>query len=93
MEKVILKKPFTWENETVTEVSLNFDALTGESMAQAQRECNAMGRNPGAFPEGDKTYLAHIAGYACKKPVDYILALPIRDFAQVTVAVQNFLLG
>ncbi len=93
MEKVKFAKPFTWENETIEEIELDFDSLTGESMTKAQRECLAMNRNPGAFPEGDKTFLAHIASYACKRPVDFLLALPIKDFAQVTITVQNFLLG
>lgn len=87
-----LSKPFIFEGKEYTELKLDFDALTGRDMINAEVEAKAIA-GPSPVAELSKSYLAVIAAKSAKVPVDLIMALPAKDFSKVTIEVQNFLLG
>ncbi|GAV24810.1 hypothetical protein ciss_07430 [Carboxydothermus islandicus] len=91
MGKIIFSKPCVFEGKEYTEIILDFESLTGQDLINASNQARALGDNSPVL-ELSKTYLAVIAAKAAKVPVDMILALPAKDFTNVTLSVQNFLL-
>jgi hypothetical protein len=91
MAKIVLSKPLDWEGTARSELDLDLGSLTGQDVTRAEREAKALGDTE-MVREFSKTYLACVAGRACKLPADAILALGIKDFTAVTLTVQNFLL-
>lgn len=83
-------KPYEFEGDTFDKIDLNLDALTGDDMLAAERDFGA-GGGLAAMVETSKGYLAILAAKAAKVPVEFINGLPVKEFSQVTMAVQAFL--
>ena len=91
-QTVRLSKPVTWEDIEYDALFLNLEDLTGNDLLQAEKEFTSEG---GTAPvaELSKAYLAIVAAKAARVPVELIKGLPAKEFSQVTLLVQNFLLG
>jgi hypothetical protein len=78
----------------VSALSLNFDALTGQHWINAERDAvMAEAGAPIVVPKVNAQFQVHLAAYACGVSVDVLKGLPLRDFAAVTEAARDFLLG
>jgi len=86
-QTIKLQTPVEFEGATVSELELDLDSLTGADLIAAERESN------GPVSEMSKGYQAALAARAAGKPLELIHALKARDFTEVTVRVQGFLLG
>jgi len=89
---VPFSKPYDFEGKEYIELNLDLDSITGKDLISAGVESRSLGQDS-SVSELSKSYLAAVAARAAKVPVDMILGLPAKDFTDVTVAVQNFLLG
>lgn len=94
--KYTLKNPVVLDGETVSELDLDFDSLTADDILSSERQFNTEATKNKEFvpiKETSKSYLAFIVARAAKQPVENIRKLSAKDFSQVTVLAQNFLLG
>lgn len=87
-----LTKPMTLKGAEVSELALNFDALTGADLVAAESEVRAMGDNT-PFIAASMRYQAAVAARMAGCPVDDILALPAEDFKNIIAPVVRFLLA
>lgn len=93
VETIELKKPLEFEGIRYKTLVLDLDSLTGRDVKGIIKELSAMGDNVGStFLETNKAYLAGVAAKAANVPIELMDELNIRDFSEVTMAVQNFLL-
>ena len=90
--KITLKKAITFEGKEITEIDMDLDSLTGEDMAQAEREYFASGGHPVAPLSISNGYCAALAARAANLPVEAIRALSLKDCNRVIFATQSFLL-
>ncbi|WII39698.1 phage tail assembly protein [Paenibacillus thiaminolyticus] len=89
-----LKKPVTFEGEEYTELTLDFDSLTGRDMINAERlYVRSSGHDAASLKELMKETQVYIAAFAAKCPPELILSLGIQDMAKITQMVQAFILG
>lgn len=87
-----LKTSLKVKDQTVTEVDLNFDTVTGNDLVTAENEVRAMGDvTPSIFLS--LRFQAAVAAKIIGVPVDDILALPVTDFRKLVMPVASFLLG
>ncbi|MHC1747434.1 MAG: phage tail assembly protein [Cellulosilyticaceae bacterium] len=89
--KIILSKAVAYDGESIKEIELNLEGLTGQDMIDAQKEVGMQEMTP--VQEFSKEHLAILAAKACGKGSDFIPLLPIKDFSKLTLAVQDFLFG
>lgn len=88
---VKLKTSLKIKDQTVNEVSLNFDNITGSDLIAAESEVRAMGdQTPSVFLS--MRFQAAVAAKLIGVPVDDVLALPVPDFRKLVLPVANFLL-
>lgn len=88
---VKLKTSLKIKDQTVNEVSLNFDNITGNDLVAAESEVRAMGdQTPSVFLS--MRFQAAVAAKLIGVPVDDVLALPVPDFRKLVLPVANFLL-
>jgi len=93
-ETIKLRNPITFEGETVSALTLDLENLTGSDLIAAEREVSvAKTGNFNVVNEMCKDYQAAVAARAAHQPVEMIYQLKARDFAEVTLRVQGFLLG
>lgn len=89
---VKLKTSLKIKDQTVNEVSLNFDNITGNDLVAAESEVRAIGdQTPSVFLS--MRFQAAVAAKLIGVPVDDVLALPVPDFRKLVLPVANFLLG
>lgn len=96
METYVLKKPITTANgENITVIEMNLEDLSAIDLERCEKEARAfLGKNKHmAVPETNKTYLACVAAKASGLMLGDIRSLGGKDYTQVTLVVQNFLLG
>lgn len=94
--KFVLSKPIEFDGETIKELELDFDNLTGDDILSAERQFNAIAaktRDIVSMKETSKSYLALVAARASKKPPELFNQLSAKDFSKITVLAQNFLLA
>jgi len=91
--KIVLKKAITFEGKEINEINLDLDSLTGEDMAQAEREYFATGGHPVVPLLISSGYCAALASRATQYPFEAIMALPLKECHKVVSGVQSFLLG
>ncbi|MDO5116000.1 MAG: phage tail assembly protein [Synergistaceae bacterium] len=89
--EIKLSKEVEFEGKKHTELTVDLDGLTGRELIDAEAEAFAITARP--VTDIDKTYQSCVAAKAAKVPADLLFRLPARDFAKITSAVQNFLLG
>lgn len=88
---VKLKTSLKIKDQTMNEVSLNFDNITGNDLVAAESEVRAMGdQTPSVFLS--MRFQAAVAAKLIGVPVDDVLALPVPDFRKLVLPVANFLL-
>lgn len=88
------KKPFEYDGQSYTELTFNWDALTGEDSLAIEAELQAMGKLI-VSPTFSGEYLVRMAAKACTTPVgqDLLRALPISDYNRIRSAARSFLLS
>ncbi len=88
---VKLKTSLKIKDQTMNEVSLNFDNITSNDLVTAESEVRAMGdQTPSVFLS--MRFQAAVAAKLIGVPVDDVLALPVPDFRKLVLPVANFLL-
>lgn len=87
-----LRKPFTFEDKSYTEIRMDVEALTGQDMIDAETEARAMGVRA-LMLETSKAYQAILAARAAGVSSDLINALPAKEFSRITGEMQGFLLA
>jgi len=90
---VTLGTPINFNDEKIEKLELDFNALTGVDICDA--ESDALGRFYTPLPDTNYStaYQAAIAAKASKMPFDVILELKSKDFKMVTECTKGFLLG
>jgi len=92
MQKIVFRKPFTFEGKEYKELTLDLDSLTGKDIINASTEARLL--EQGDFSpvlELSKAFQAVIAAKAAKVPVEMLLSLPAKEFSNITLLVENFL--
>lgn len=87
-----LKKPVTIKGKPTTNVTLDFDKLTGNDMIMAEKEARALGSGESSV-FCSMRYQAIIAAKAIGCPVDDLFELGATDFKNITQPAASFLLG
>jgi hypothetical protein len=92
--KLKLKKPLSYEGTDYTELSFDFENLTGRDSLDVEREL-AMRAIQVAVPAFSGEYIIRIAAKACTAPVgfDAFEALSLRDYNRLRGKVRNFLMA
>lgn len=93
IQTITLKKPINFEGKEYKELTLDVEDLTGKDSLNILKELNAKGYPVVGLLETNKFYLAGIAAKTAGVPYELIEALNIKDFSEVTMAAQSFLLG
>lgn len=85
------ERPFEYEGKTYTELTFNFERLTGRDMVSIDAEMQA--KNEYAIAaEISRSFQAKMAAKAAGIGSDVIEAMPIREFNKITNAARSFLL-
>lgn len=87
---VELSAPFEWCGKVYTQISMNFEELTGRDMEAIDDEIGVMGLR-GLVPAYSRMYQRMLASRASGVPSDVIEHLPLVDYNAVITAAQNFL--
>lgn len=92
---IILTRPVTVEDVTYTEITLDFENLTGEDIEKAEMQFNA--ENPQnaivMVKEMAKGFAAIVAAKAAGVHVSVIRKLSASDYSKVTMRTTLFLMG
>lgn len=103
--KMVLKKPLAYmavektkdgeaEKEcTISEINLDFDALTGKDLLEAHKEAKKSGYGVEAVAALSPAFQAAVVSRATRVPVETILRMNAQDFTTATLEAQNFLFG
>lgn len=94
MERYVLSQPIEFDGEKITEINMDLEGLTAVALEKAERQARLLlGKRENMFvPETNKKYLSCVAAKAAGVKVDLIKALRGKDYTQVCLLVQNFLL-
>ena len=89
-----LKKPLSYEGTDYTELSFDFDNLTGRDSLDVERELAMRGIQV-AVPAFSGEYIVRIAAKACAEPLgsDAFESLSLRDYNRLRSKVRNFLMA
>lgn len=96
LENIIkLTRPVEFDGETITEIYLDFEKLTGEDIEKAEMQFNA--ENPQnaitMVKEMAKGFTAIVAAKAAGVHVSVIRKMSASDYAKVTMRTTLFLMG
>ena len=92
--KIKLAKALSVKGESLSELDLKLDELTGLDLIEVEKQINAENNVRALLmPEYSKLYLAAVAAKALKIPREALNLLTAKDFTRVTKAVQDFLIG
>ena len=89
---VKLSQTVEWEGKTYTELTMDYEGLTGRDMEAIDDELAAMGVVV-ANPNINHRYHRLLAARAAKVPSDMLRTLPLRDYQKVTMTARSFLLA
>ncbi|MBR1603779.1 MAG: phage tail assembly protein [Synergistaceae bacterium] len=91
--KIKLTRELSVRGESLTELELDLDKLTGQDIIEVEKQIDTAGDGRAlVLPEYSKVYLAAVAARALKVPREALNLLTARDFTRLTQAVQNFLM-
>ena len=91
--KIKLMRELSVRGESLTELELDLDKLTGQDIIEVEKQVDTAGDGRAlVLPEYSKLYLAAVAARALKVPREALNLLTARDFTRLTQAVQNFLM-
>lgn len=90
--KFKLRKPVEFDGNTVMEINLDLESLTGEDILQVERQFSYGNSENQAnmIKEFSKEWQILVAAKAAKLPKEFFLRIDARDFSLITIAVQNF---
>lgn len=92
MEKIILTHPLTVRGEEVKEIVLNFEAIQGKDLIDAEKEVRMLGdTTPTVFLS--MNFQAVLAAKLIGVPVDEVMEMSSADFKKVIIPVASFLLS
>lgn len=86
-----LKKPIIYDEKEITELKYDFEVLTGKDLVDAEQELLAH-KYQVTVAELSKPYHAIVFAKAAKIPFEMVLQLGVKDFSDVTMVAQDFLL-
>ena len=86
-----LKKPFDFEGTYIETIEMDFDSLTGRDLEEATKALTTE-QKIGVI-ETEKAYLAVIAAKAAKLPKEFMLFCSAKDYTNITIEAQAFLLN
>lgn len=94
MEKYTLSKPIDFDGEQITVLNMDLDGLSTIDLERAERQARMMlaKKETMHVPETNKKYLSCVAAKAAGVKLDLIKSLGGKDYTQVCLLVQNFLL-
>ena len=87
----VFKKPFEYEGKTYTELTFNFERLSGRDMVSIETEMQ-MNNEYAIAPEVSRSFQAKMAAKAAGIGSDVLDAMPIKDFNRITNAARSFLI-
>ena len=87
----MFKKPFEYEGKTYTELTFNFERLSGRDMVSIETEMQ-MNNEYCLAPEVSRSFQAKMAAKAAGIGSDVLDAMPIKDFNRITNAARSFLI-
>ena len=91
--KIKLMRELSVRGESLTELELDLDKLTGQDIIEVEKQIDTAGDGRAlVLPEYSKVYLAAVAARALKVPREALNLLTARDFTRLTQAVQNCLM-
>ena len=94
-DSIKLTRPVQFDGETITEITLDFEKLTGEDIEKAEMQFNA--ENPQnaitMVKEMAKGFTAIVAAKAAGVHVGVIRKMAAPDYAKVTMRTTVFLMG
>lgn len=87
------RKPVDYNGETYTELTFDFESLTGRDGLAIENELAAQGK-PLVIPAFSGEYLVRMAAKACSAPIgyDFFDVISLRDFNRIRSAARSFLL-
>ena len=87
------KKPVEYNGEKYTELTFDFESLTGKDGLEIENELAARGK-PLVIPAFSGEYLVRMAAKACSAPIgyDFFDIISLRDFNKIRSAARSFLL-
>jgi hypothetical protein len=90
--KHVFNAPVTFEGTEYKELDLKLEEMTGRDISAAKREWAVSG-NFSPVPSADMDFCAILAAKASKQPLEFMQALPAREYTRLTQAVSNFLMS
>ena len=87
----VFKKPFEYEGKTYTELTFNFERLSGRDMVSIETEMQ-MNNEYCLAPEVSRSFQAKMAAKAAGIGSDVLEAMPLKDFNKITNAARSFLI-
>lgn len=88
----VFKKPFEYSGTTYTELTFDFERLTGRDMVSIETEMQ-MNNEYALAPEISRNFQSKMAAKAAGIGSDVLDAMPIKDFNRITNAARDFLLN
>lgn len=85
------KKPFEYGETTYTELTFNFECLTGRDMVSIETEMQ-MNNEYALAPEISRNFQSKMAAKAAGIGSDVLDAMPLPEFNRITNATRDFLL-
>jgi len=95
MERYVLSKPLQHGDSEIKELEFDFDGLSVADLEKAERIARTFLQKGETLtiPEFSKKYQQSVAAIACGYPVSFIRTFSAKDYTQVCMIAQNFLLG
>ena len=87
----VFKKPFEYEGKTYTELTFNFERLSGRDMVSIETEMQ-MNNEYALAPEISRRFQGKMAAKAAGIGSDVLEAMPLKDFNKITNAARSFLI-
>ncbi len=90
----VFTQPFTYEGKTYTELTFDWNSLTGSDSLAIEAEMQSLGKVL-ISPEFSGEYLIRIAAKACTEKIgsDVLCAMPLRDYNKIRSKARSFLLN
>jgi len=94
MEKHVLAKPVALDGETYSEINFDFENLKRRDLDTAEKITRAKhGKTLITVVELNKTYQMYLASMAADVPPKVFEEIGAKDYTQIALMVQDFLLG
>lgn len=91
--KIKLSKKINFNDMTIERVDLDFEALTGKDICDAESDFRGEFLQPILDPNYSMAYQAAVAAKASGLPYEVILGLSPKDFAKVVEVSRGFLMA